>query len=63
VHCHIGPAFKNGVLNFGCEYALSGDCGERNVILAVTSGDHLNDFAIHTTELQAARDLMSLGER
>jgi hypothetical protein len=41
---YVGPAFEYGVLDFSGKDSLTGNGGERNIILTITSGNDFDNF-------------------
>jgi hypothetical protein len=59
---HVGSPFQDSVLNLSGKDTLTGNCGERNIVLTITSRNDLNNFARRADKFESARNLRGLGQ-
>ena len=59
---HVGSSFQDSVLNLSGKDTLTGNCGERNIVLTITSCNNLDNFACRAEKFESARDLRGLSQ-
>jgi len=59
---HVGSSFQDSVLNLNGKDTLTGNCGERNIVLTIASRNDLDNFARRADKFESARDLRGLGQ-
>jgi hypothetical protein len=62
VNGHVGSSFQDSVLDLSGKDTLTGNCGERNIVLTVTSCNDFDNFARRADKFESARDLRGLGQ-
>jgi hypothetical protein len=58
----VGSSFQDSVLNLSGKDTLTGNCGERNIVLTITSCNNLDNFARRAKKFESARDLRGLSQ-